>query len=70
MLAMKKLIRSKLLVIIGVAFGAVAGFLYWNYIGCESGTCSITSKPINSTIYGSFMGGLLFSMFKKEKQSK
>jgi hypothetical protein len=50
---------------IGVVIGAVSGFLYYHYIGCESGTCAITSKPINSTLYGGLMGGLLFNLFVK-----
>jgi hypothetical protein len=41
--------------------------MYWNYIGCASGTCMITSKPINSTLYGALMGFLLFGIFKKEE---
>jgi hypothetical protein len=53
--------------IIGLLVGAIAGFLYWNYVGCASGTCMITSKPINSTLYGSLMGYLLFNIFKKEE---
>jgi Family of unknown function (DUF6132) len=48
---------------IGVFIGAIAGYAYYYYIGCASGTCAITSKPINSTLYGSLMGGLLFNMF-------
>lgn len=53
---------------IGVVIGAIAGFIYWQQIGCVSGTCSITSKPLNSTIYGALMGGFLFSMFQKDKR--
>lgn len=52
----------------GVIVGAIAGYLYYHYIGCGSGTCSITSKPLNSTLYGSLMGGLLFNLFVKEKK--
>lgn len=52
--------------LLGIFIGAVAGFLYWNFIGCASGTCMITSKPINSTLYGGLMGYLLFNIFKKE----
>jgi hypothetical protein len=37
----------------------VAGYLYWQQIGCSSGTCMITSKWHNSTAYGALMGGLL-----------
>jgi hypothetical protein len=52
--------------LLGILIGAVAGFLYWNFVGCASGTCMITSKPINSTLYGGLMGYLLFNIFKKE----
>ncbi len=56
-------------VIAGVAVGAIAGLLYWNFIGCSSGNCAITSKPFNSSAYGALMGGLLFSSFKKEDKN-
>lgn len=52
----------------GVAIGAVAGWCYWYFVGCASGTCPITSKPINSSLYGALMGYLLFSMFKTNKK--
>jgi len=60
-------IRKNILTIIGVTAGAVAGYLYYYYVGCASGTCAITSKPLNSTLYGALMGGLLLNMFQKEK---
>lgn len=53
--------------ITGVLAGAAGGYLYWQEVGCNSGTCLITSRWHNSTAYGALMGGLLFSMFKKEK---
>lgn len=57
---------------IGVVVGLIAGYAYYYYVGCASGTCAITSKPLNSTLYGGLMGGLLFNMFvtspKKEKK--
>lgn len=59
-------LKNNILVILGVMVGALAGFLYWKFIGCDSGSCAITSKPLNSTVYGSVMGGLVFSMLKKE----
>lgn len=55
-------------VIAGVAVGAIAGLLYWHFIGCSSGNCAITSKPFNSSAYGALMGGLLFASFKKTKE--
>ena len=65
---MQTFIKKNLLIIIGVPIGALAGFLYWKFVGCNSGICAITSNPLNSTLYGSVMGGLVFSMFKKAKQ--
>ncbi len=64
---MKKFIRKNALLFAGIATGALSGFLYWKFIGCESGTCAITSKPLNISIYGAVMGGLLFSLFQKNK---
>lgn len=51
--------------LIGITIGAIAGFLYWNYIGCASGTCAITSKPLNSTLYGALMGYLVAGIFQR-----
>ena len=63
---MKYLIKNKL-VVLGVIIGAFGGFLYYQFIGCSSGSCAITSSPWNSSLYGSFMGGLLFSNLNMEK---
>ncbi len=60
-------LRRNLLVISGVVLGAAAGYLYWKFVGCSSGSCAITSRPLNSTLYGAVMGGLLFSLFQKSK---
>ena len=66
MLNLKKFVKENALVIIGVIVGATGGYLYYHYVGCASGSCAITSKPINSTVYGAIMGGLLMSLLKKE----
>lgn len=50
-----------IITIIGVIVGAVTGYAYYYYLGCASGTCSITSKPLNSSLYGAVLGGLLFN---------
>ncbi|MFN3488085.1 MAG: DUF6132 family protein [Emticicia sp.] len=59
-------INNNKLTIIGVVIGAIGGYLYYYYVGCASGTCPITSKPLNSTLYGAVMGSLFFNIFKKE----
>ena len=65
---MKKWISNNKLYLIGATIGAIIGWIYWSEVGCSSGTCAITSKPINSTLYGAMMGALLLGMFKKEKK--
>lgn len=59
-------IKKHLFAFVGIGLGAVAGFLYWQEIGCASGTCPITSTWHNSTLYGTLMGYLLGSMFDKK----
>ena len=54
--------------IAGLLLGAIAGWCYWYFVGCASGTCFITSKPLNSAVYGSVVGMLMLSLFKKEKR--
>lgn len=65
---LKKLISGGWLV--GILLGSVAGFLYWYFIGCNSGSCAITSSPVNSTLYGALMGFLLVGSFKKGEESQ
>lgn len=60
-------INNHKLTLIGIFIGAIAGYLYYYFVGCASGTCAITSKPLNITLYGGMMGGLLLNLFKKEK---
>lgn len=64
---MNFIIKKYKLDLIGILLGAIAGFMYWKFVGCANGTCVITSKPLNSSLYGALMGFLLFGMFKKEK---
>lgn len=66
---MKSILQNHWITILGVVVGLIAGYLYYQQIGCASGTCAITSKPLNSTLYGGLMGGLLFSSFKKKEKS-
>ena len=67
---MKKWFNNNILYLLGAVIGAVAGYFYWQQVGCASGTCAITSKPLNSTLYGAMMGALLLGMFKKENNKE
>lgn len=57
-------LRRQLLTLSGVLLGAVAGYLYWKFVGCTSGTCYIQSNPVRMTLYGALMGGLIFNLFQ------
>jgi predicted negative regulator of RcsB-dependent stress response len=48
--------------IVGVILGSLGGFAYYYFIGCAAGSCAITSKPLNSTLYGALLGGLFASL--------
>lgn len=49
----------------GLILGAIGGFLYYSFTGCNS-SCSITSSPLISGLFGAFLGSILFSDFKKK----
>ncbi len=44
---------------IGPVIGSIAGFSYYHFVGCASGTCAITGSPYMSTIWGAAMGYFL-----------
>lgn len=67
---MKKWLKNNVLYLIGAILGAAAGYVYWMQVGCLSGTCAITSKPLNSTLYGAMMGALFLGIFKKGRQQQ
>ena len=49
-------ILSKKIAILTTLLGAIAGWLYWNFVGCDSGTCAITSVWYRTVAYGALMG--------------
>ncbi len=65
---MKIWIINNKLYFLGAFIGALAGFLYWKYVGCLTGTCSIKSSPVNSTVYFALFGALLFGAFKQQSK--
>ncbi|MDX9748937.1 MAG: DUF6132 family protein [Paludibacter sp.] len=58
------LLKKHYLKLIGIAVGLAGGYLYYHFIGCNSGSCPITSNPWISTLYGGLIGYLLFDLFK------
>ncbi|MCF8236039.1 MAG: hypothetical protein K9G67_13775 [Bacteroidales bacterium] len=58
------------LAIAGLAIGATGGYLYYYFIGCNSGSCAITSNPYMSILWGALLGYLVFDMFKPKTKSR
>lgn len=69
----KVLLKKYWPVLLGVALGAVAGYLYWRYVGCTTGSCPITSSPIKKFFVGSCDGRIIgkyhTTAFASRKQS-
>lgn len=55
-----------------VFLGVAAGYAYWYFIGCNSGSCPITSNWYTSVIYGGIVGAtwLLPTRRKTDPDSK
>jgi len=51
---------------LGIVLGAIAGYAYYYFIGCNSGTCPITSNPVTMILYGMLFGATLFYKGKKK----
>lgn len=60
-----EMIWNKIKLFLPVLLGALGGFLYYNFIGCN-GSCVITGSPINSTMYGTMIG-LILTDWKRVK---
>ncbi len=55
------ILKKKIGIKMGIfaAGGAIAGYAYYYFIGCKTGTCPITSNPLITTLYGMVMGIVL-----------
>jgi len=61
---MKDFIKRHMFLIIFSVAGAIGGFLYWKFVGCQSGTCPIKSVWYLSTAWGLAFGYLSGSIIK------
>ncbi len=66
---MLEFLKKHQLGVLGIFVGGILGYAYYHFIGCNTGTCAITSKPVNSSAYGMLMGYLVFSMFQKSTKT-
>lgn len=58
---LKKLLKPALFTV----GGALAGLLYYYFVGCASGTCPLTSHPLVTMAYMGLVGWLLSGIFGK-----
>jgi len=50
--------------------GAAAGFGWYYFVGCASGTCPISSNPYISTAYGAVVGVLASGGFRRKQDGE
>jgi hypothetical protein len=62
---MKEYLSKHLIIVIGTIAGAAGGFLYWKFVGCQSGTCPIKSVWYLTTLWGLVMGYLIGSIIEE-----
>jgi hypothetical protein len=55
--------------ILPVILGALGGYAYYSFVGCNGG-CAIAGNPIISTLYGAAMGFLLAIPSKKKSEQQ
>lgn len=46
-------------IILGASIGAAIGWLYWEFIGCNGGSCPITNTSYKTILLFTLMGGFL-----------
>lgn len=51
--------KDPLYLFLGALAGGLVGFLYYRIIGCRTGACLLTSKPLPAILYGAFIGATL-----------
>ena len=62
---MKDLLKKWLRPILFTGGGALAGLAYYALAGCLTGSCTITSNPVNTMVYTGLIGLLLSGAFGK-----
>jgi len=66
----KKKVKFNFLPVIGAVVGALGGYIYYIEVGCNSGSCAITSNPYLSMLWGAAIGYLVFDMFKRRRKNQ
>ena len=59
---LRKFLHTAIFTVCGVA----VGYLYYRFMGCGSGSCTISSNPVRSMLYMGLVGWLLSVVFWKD----
>lgn len=69
---MRNFIKKYWIYLLFIVLGITGGYLYWFFIGCNSGTCPITSVWHNSAVFGGvfgyFTGEIVIDVVNKKKE--
>ena len=60
---MKKYLKKRPRPAVFTLGSALAGLGYYALVGCSTGSCAITSSPVNTILYMGLMGWLLSGIF-------
>lgn len=67
---MTQFLTKHWLKITGILSGLLGGYLYYQFVGCVTGTCPITANPYKMMIIGAIMGYLIFDLFTQNETPK
>lgn len=70
MISAMELLKSKRIQLLFTVLGLIGGLAYWKFIGCNSGTCPLTSNWHTSAIFGAFAGYFLGDGIHDKKVKK
>ena len=62
---MKERLKKWLRPVLFTVVGALVGLAYYALVGCSTGSCAITSSPVNTMVYTGLIGLLLSGAFGK-----
>ncbi len=61
--------KYKILILTSIV-GLLGGYLYWRYVGCATGSCSITSNWHTSVLFGGLSGYFLGDWINDKQKKK
>lgn len=64
-----KIDKKIIVLLVSGAIGALLGYAYYYFIGCNSGACPLTSNWYVTTLYG-LVAGIVVGFPSKKKDNK